>query len=77
MFKVYLPMGILHYTRDRCGDLINTVLGWYDYRKIIPLASRQHDQGIFYVSIDSSFEDLMEVLEDKATRRLIIYDWRY
>jgi len=46
------------------GDLINTVLGRYDYRKITPLASCQWDQGVFWVPVDSPFKDLKEVLED-------------
>lgn len=45
------------------GDLINTVMGRYDYRKITPICVAQRDQSVFWVPKDSPFKDLNGVIE--------------
>lgn len=46
------------------GDLINTVMGRYDYKKITPICVAQRDQCVFWVAKDSPFKDLNDVIQD-------------
>ena len=49
------------------GEIINTILGRYDYRKITPVAICQRDQGLFWVPQKSKFTSFKDVIEDAKT----------